>query len=56
VSALVAVACDMPFLTAELLSRAAPVRATLDPVTIDVDEHVVASVNTPQELAAAQDA
>jgi molybdopterin-guanine dinucleotide biosynthesis protein A len=91
----VAVGCDMPFVTAELLARlaagpeaavraggrlapfparyepaalpalrdalarAAPVRATLaalDPVTIDVDEHVVASVNTPQELAAAQDA
>jgi molybdenum cofactor guanylyltransferase len=88
----VAVACDMPFVTAELLARlargpaaavrvdgalapfparyepaalpalrdalaaGAAVRATLErlaPATIDADARVVASVNTPGELAAA---
>jgi molybdopterin-guanine dinucleotide biosynthesis protein A len=91
----VAVGCDMPFVTADLLARLAAgpeaavsargqlapfparyepaalpelrdalareasVRATLaalDPATIDVEERVVASVNTPEELAAARDA
>jgi molybdopterin-guanine dinucleotide biosynthesis protein A len=92
----VAVACDQPYLTAELLARLAagpeaavyaagrlapfparyesaalpalraalareaPVRATLaalEPKPIEIaDERVVASVNTPEELAAAQDA
>jgi molybdopterin-guanine dinucleotide biosynthesis protein A len=91
----VAVGCDMPFVTADLLARlaagpeaavraggrlapfparyepaalpalrdalarGASVRATLaalDPATIDVEERVVASVNTPEELAAARDA
>jgi molybdenum cofactor guanylyltransferase len=86
----VAVGCDMPFVTADLLARLAAgpeaatraggvlapfparyepaalpalrealareeaVRATLtalDPATIDVDERVVASLNTPDELA-----
>lgn len=89
----VAVGCDMPFVTAELLARlaagpeaavrvrgaleplparfepaalpavrravaaGAPVRATLaalDPATIDLDDaQLVASVNTPADLAAA---
>jgi molybdopterin-guanine dinucleotide biosynthesis protein A len=93
---IVAVACDQPFVTPELLARLAagpeaavraggrlepfparyepsalpalvaaldreaPVRealAALEPALIEVaDERVVASVNTPEELAAAQDA
>jgi molybdopterin-guanine dinucleotide biosynthesis protein A len=88
----VAVGCDMPFVTADLLARLAagpeaavsaggelapfPARyepavlpalrdalareaslratlAALEPVTIEVEEHVVASINTPDELASA---
>jgi molybdopterin-guanine dinucleotide biosynthesis protein A len=90
----VAVACDQPFVTSELLARLAagpeaavraggrlapfparyepaalpalraalareaPVRealAALDPMLIEADERAIASVNTPEELAAAQD-
>ena len=50
----VAVGCDMPFVSADLLAREAAMRATLaalDPATFDVDERPVASINTPGELA-----